>query len=158
MIEESAVVVDVDNGFVWVETQRKTTCGACNANKGCGTAVLGKVLGQRRTRVRVINALDVAAGDQVVVGVEENAVVLGSFAVYTVPLLTMFGFALAGELLASRLQLAFSEGFGILFAIAGLAVGFLWLTRFTRRIRRDPRYQAVVLRKVEPVGVIEFQR
>lgn len=157
MIEETAVVVDVDGDTVWVETQRKTTCGSCSANKGCGAAVLGKVMGNRRTRVRALNDLNLVPGDEVVVGVQENAVVYGSFAVYTVPLLAMFGFALAGELFASRLHLGFSEGAGILFALAGLTVGFLWLARFTRRIRRDPRFQAVVVRKVIPVHAVEFQ-
>jgi len=40
MIEETASVVALEDDFAWVETQRKSTCGACAVNKGCGAATL----------------------------------------------------------------------------------------------------------------------
>ena len=52
MIEESAQVVAVEGAsgeYVWVETQRQSTCGGCAANQACGTATLAKVLGTRPT-------------------------------------------------------------------------------------------------------------
>ena len=50
MIAENAQVVGFEGNDIWVETQRKTACGQCAANKGCGTAVLSKVLGNKRSR------------------------------------------------------------------------------------------------------------
>ena len=46
MIEENGRVVDVEDGYAWIETERRSTCGSCSANKGCGTATLAKVMGQ----------------------------------------------------------------------------------------------------------------
>jgi sigma-E factor negative regulatory protein RseC len=40
MIEETARDVALEDDFAWVETQRKSTCGACVVNKGCGAATL----------------------------------------------------------------------------------------------------------------------
>jgi sigma-E factor negative regulatory protein RseC len=85
------------------------------------------------------------AGDEVMIGIEENALVKGSLAVYMVPLLLMFGGALTGELITHR------EGLTILFSVLGLLGGLAWLRSFTRCIRTDIRFQPIVLRRLTPV-------
>lgn len=150
MIEETGRVVAVEGEFAWVETQRQTTCGACAANKGCGTAVLGKVLGLKRNRLRVVNQLHLNAGDAVVLGIEERALVRGSLAVYTAPLVAMFIAVLGGDGGAAYLGIPYTEGWRIIFALAGLGAGFAWLYMFAGRVRDNPHYQAVVRRKLMP--------
>ncbi|MGA7801176.1 MAG: SoxR reducing system RseC family protein [Gammaproteobacteria bacterium] len=147
MIEESARVVALDGEFAWVETERKSACGSCAANKGCGTAALAKVLGQRRTRVRALNRPGAAVGDEVLIGLDERALVRGSLAVYAVPLLALLAGALFGQYMAVQLGLADVEGTTVLAGLAGLGVGLLWLRGFGRRIQRDGRYQPVILRR-----------
>lgn len=143
MMEENARVVDVQPGFVWVETERKSTC---SLNNGCGSAVLAKVLGARRTRIRALNALSAEVGDEVVLGLAEAALIRGSLVLYALPLLALFLGALAGESVSRLLRLASGEAGTIVFALAGLAAGFYGVRYFTRRINNDPRYQPVVLR------------
>ncbi len=149
MIEESGQVVSVEGEFAWVETQRQSTCGSCAANKGCGTAALSKVLGQKRSRVRAINRAGAHPGDTVTVGIQEDALVRGSLAMYAAPLLTLLG----GGLLGQFLQRGYGGGEGliILCGLMGLFVGLLWLRAFSRRAQSDPRYQPVILRKVSPL-------
>jgi len=147
MIEEDARIVDIQGDFAWVETQRKTVCGACAANKGCGTAVLAKVLGTRRSRIKVLNTLTLRAGDEVIIGLHEDAMVRGSLAVYAVPLLAMLIMALFGEAFNARLQITQTEGMTILFGLAGLAGGFVWLRHYAASISKDTRYQPVILRR-----------
>ncbi|MDA1107266.1 MAG: SoxR reducing system RseC family protein [Proteobacteria bacterium] len=147
MMEEHARVVDVQDGFVWVETERKSTCGACSLNKGCGSAVLARVLGARRTRIRALNTLPAHVGDEVVLGLAEAALVRGSLILYALPLLALFLGALAGESVSRLLRLAPGETATVVFALAGLAAGFYGVRYFTRRINNDPRYQPVVLRR-----------
>ena len=153
MIEERAQVVALNAEGVWVETQRRTACGQCSANKGCGTATLAKVLGNKRSRVRALNpkATSVAVGDEVVIGIDEQALVRGSLAVYTVPLLSLFVFGLLGQLLGTQLLFGDSEWLSIGLSIFGLILGFAWVRRFTGRIASDERYQPVLLRPVFPV-------
>ena len=153
MIEEHAQVVELNAEGVWVETQRRTACGQCAANKGCGTATLAKVLGNKRSRVRALNpkATSVAVGDEVIIGINEQALVRGSLAVYTAPLLAMFVFGLLGQVLATQLLFESSEFFTIVFSVFGLLLGFVWVRRFTHRIAADARYQPVLLRQVLPV-------
>lgn len=153
MIEEHARVVALNAEGIWVETQRRTACGQCVANKSCGTATLSKVLGNKRSRVRALNpkATLVAVGDEVVIGIDEQALVRGSFAVYTVPLFSLFIFGLLGQILGTQLLLGSSEAMSIGFSIFGLVLGFAWVHRFTGHIASDERYQPVLLRHVFPV-------
>lgn len=146
MIEESGVVVALEGDFAWVETDRKSSCGGCSAKQGCGTAVLGKVLGQKRARVRAINTLDLMVGDTVVIGVEEQALVKGSLFIYLVPLLLMFTLAMIGQNLSLQWQMA-GEGVTILFSLTGLLLGFVAVRKFSKQIERNRHYQAEVLRK-----------
>lgn len=150
MIEEHAQVIALENNDVWVETQRRSACGQCAANKGCGTATLARVLGNKRSRVRTLNpqATSVAVGDEVVIGINEQALVRGSLAVYTVPLLMLFVFGFLGQLLSTQLLMTNQDILPIVLGLSGLLLGFVWVRRFTRRIADDARYQPVLLRRV----------
>jgi len=150
MIEEHAQVVALENSDVWVETQRRTACGQCAANKGCGTATLARVLGNKRSRVRTLNpqATQVAVGDEVIIGINEQALVRGSLAVYTVPLLLLFVFGFLGQLLTVQLLIVNPDVLPIVLGLSGLLLGFVWVRRFTQGIANDVRYQPVLLRRV----------
>lgn len=147
MIEETATVVERSDGFAWVETQRRSTCSSCSANKGCGTGALSRVLGQRTARMKVLNPIDAQIGDRVVVGMQEAALIRGSLAVYLAPLLSMLLLAIVGQSLAGQLGVTNPEPLTIVFGAIGLVLGGVWLRRFTRRIGSDERYQPVILRR-----------
>jgi sigma-E factor negative regulatory protein RseC len=152
MIEENGQVVKVgDDGFVWVETLRKSSCGACADREGCGTSVLASVLGQRQAPVRVINSIGAAAGDRVVIGVSEYGLLRGSLAVYAVPLAALFIGALAGHYLGDGGMHRYADLLDLSGAAAGFTAGLAWLKRFSRVTGRDGRYQPVILRRQMPV-------
>jgi sigma-E factor negative regulatory protein RseC len=148
MIEESGLVVDVDGGFAWVESERTSTCSSCSMHAGCGTGVIAKLLGQRRLRLRVLNSINAAVGDRVVIGIPEPALMRGSLAVYAAPLAAMFCGALAGNAVALQWFPQLAEGGAIAGAICGLAAGFAWLRGFSHRNGNNPAYQPVVLRRM----------
>ncbi len=148
MLEETARVERIEVDEIWVETQRRSTCSSCSVNKGCGTATLAKVLGNRRTLVRVLSDLPLEVGDQVVIGIREQALVRGSLAVYATPLLLLLAGAVMGELGAEQGLWAGAEAASILLGLFGLVAGLLWLKVFTRQIQHDVNYQPVVLRRI----------
>lgn len=150
MIEEQGRVVDVRDGYVLVETQRRSSCDKCSVNAGCGTSVLSKVLGQKRTRVRALDPLGAKAGDDVVIGIEDAMLLRSSLAAYLVPLVGLLAGALGGGALASVFAISPEAG-SILCALAGLAAGIVWLSYHSRRTARDRRYQPVVLRRAAHV-------
>jgi len=141
MIEEPGRVVALEDGAVWVETLRRSTCSACSANAGCGQGLMDKLgVGQRRGHVRALTDLQLAVGDGVVIGIREDLLVRSSLLVYLLPLLVLF----AGAMLAQWLALA--ESFVILTALGGFLSVWWLVCRRSRRGADDPAVQPVVLR------------
>ncbi len=147
MIRESGVVVKIDGLSAWVETQRKSACDNCSANKGCGSAVLSKVIGRKRNIVQVERIEGLLVGDHVVLAMHESALVKGSFAIYIVPLLLMLALALIGEALGQFLFSAKTEAVTILFAAIGLGLGVMWLRYFNIKNRCNQTYHPTLLYK-----------
>ncbi len=151
MIEDSATVVAVDDNFAWVESERASSCNSCAANKGCGTATLQKVMGQKRTQLKAINQAKARVGERVVIGLQEQALLKGSLYAYILPLLLLFVFAFVFE------QLFSSEGITILAGLGGLLLGFVLLKYLSKQLAEDERFQAVILRREnEAVKIVKF--
>lgn len=97
MIEETAQVVLVDENGTWVETRRKSSCGQCSVNAACGTSLLSSLLGNRASRIRVINKLGARTGDEVLLGMDESSMLKAAFVTYMQPLLLMLIAAMLGQ-------------------------------------------------------------
>lgn len=148
MIEESAQVVSVDADHIWVETQRRSVCGSCSAKKGCGTASLEKILGKRRTQIMVLSQVAVKSGDEVIIGIQESALIRGSFALYGLPLLLM----VLGAVIGDAVMLSTSELPAVLGGLMGLGGGLLSVALLFRKTHLDQRYQPVILRVISPIN------
>lgn len=147
MIEENATVIETRDGLARVEACRRSACSGCEAEKGCGTATLGKVLGQRTTSTWAENGIDAKPGEAVVVGIDDRTLLLGSMAVYLAPLLALFLFALLGRSFAEAFGIMALEAVTITSAIIGMGCGFAWVRRYSVRIGRDKRHRPVILRR-----------
>ncbi len=89
MIEETAIVVDINGQQVLLETQRQSACQSCSVKSGCGTSTLASVVGKRSSQFVVDNSLELQVGDKVIVAIDENALVQGSLLIYLMPLIFM---------------------------------------------------------------------
>lgn len=151
MIEESATVLSVAGDRAWVETQRRRSCDGCAARHGCGSAALSKVLGIRRTRLQVISQIEVQPGDRVVLGLQEQALIRGSIAVYLIPILSMIALAMGAEVVFGTDSMSGDEP-ALAGGLIGMILGMMWLKMFGRKVQADARYQAVLLRRTVPVA------
>ncbi|MCU7799708.1 MAG: SoxR reducing system RseC family protein [gamma proteobacterium symbiont of Lucinoma myriamae] len=136
MIEEQATVVHNEGKYVWVNTQRQSSCGHCSVKNGCGTQVLSKVLGNKIAYVRCLNSIEqpsnkeaenytsLKEGDQVVIGLEESALLGGSFLMYLLPLIIMIVFGGTAVYIA---EFWWPEGADLLAVIASFTGLFLGL-------------------------------
>ena len=147
MITEKAIVVSVIDDQTWIQTQRKSTCGQCSANKGCGTSVLSKVVGNKLSKMKAINKINAQIGDEVIVGLTEQSILKGAFMAYLSPLLYLFLFAFIGQFISNALQFSNSEILVIGFAVFGFYLGMRKLKYFSASIAEDERYQPVILKK-----------
>ena len=137
MIEQTAKVIASDDNTVWLEAETQSTCSQCQIKKGCGTGMLAKHVGKRFSQIAVHKERDVQIGDEVQVGISEQALLLGAFMMYIVPLLMLFGFAL----LARFYHLG--ELMEIFAAACGLILGFFWV--HIRMRRTDTTIQAKIV-------------
>lgn len=146
MIEEKARVIAIEKGQLVLEAQTRATCSSCAARQGCGTSVLSRWVGRKFTRFQVPNTVDARVGDEVVVGLAEDAMLRGSVLVYLLPLLAMIGLALLADNLIST-DAAARDLLVIFAAVAGfvlmLVLSRLLLSSGDTRRRLTP----VVLRK-----------
>ncbi|MCW8855639.1 MAG: SoxR reducing system RseC family protein [Gammaproteobacteria bacterium] len=145
MIEEQAIVVALEDTYALLQTQRKSSCQSCSVKKGCGTSVLSKVVGQRSSQIRVANTLDAQLGDTVLLGVQENALVLGSFVIYLAPLLSMFLMAVAGEFWAKANGYN-SELVAVICALLGFSITILVIRFGFSNVNLKKRLQPEMLR------------
>lgn len=141
MIEETGKVVAVEEGAVWVETIRVSSCQSCSARSGCGHSALSK-LGRKTVHLRASTRQPYAIGDEVVIGVPESVVVTSSVLAYLMPLVVALVFSLTADAWHA------SDGMTAVAGMLGLALGFVGLRWHFRRSQHDERYQPQVLRRV----------
>lgn len=134
MIEETATVFAVEGETAWVTADRRSTCGSCAARSGCGTSRLADYFARRQLRLPIVNSLGARAGDEIVMGIEESALVTGSIRMYLVPLITMMAGAAVGEFMTGQVGAAGESG-TLLGAAIGLFAGFGWTRMSTARRR-----------------------
>lgn len=147
MIEETGIIVEVDEHHAWVEAASSSSCSHCSANQGCGTASLQKWFKRKPNRLRVSKNQDVGLGERVVIGIPEQALVRGSFMIYMVPLLALIAGALIGAQINDGLGWAYKDGLSILFALVSLVASIAWLKRYMLNESKDSAYQPVILRR-----------
>ena len=138
MIEQQARVVAVDT-VIRLETRRKSSCEGCAARRGCGHGLLDAAGSSRSVYFelpRDAAPADVAVGDELVLGLPEDAVLRASMRVYLLPLLGMLGGTLLGGLVLSSGDLG-----AVIGALAGLASGIM-----TGRLQDARASEPIVLR------------
>lgn len=87
-LTQKTKIVALDDSSIWVESTAQSTCGGCKAKSGCGQHWLSKLSGKPSSmRIPTDNAHEYRVGDDVLLTVPANAVVLGSFIAYGLPLL-----------------------------------------------------------------------
>lgn len=141
MIEESAVVIELDNeadnSTMLIEVLPQSACGSCDAKSACGTSLLSSLFKHRATRMQVENSVNARPGDHVVVGIDESEMVSGSVRLYLWPLLGLIGGAIAAQSLVNP-----SEASAIIGGLSGMALA-LWLVHQ----RRDAPHIRVLRRE-----------
>ena len=144
MLEETGRVVDVDDDGVWVETIKQSACASCTARNGCGQKLLASVGQGKRSVICVDNPshLHVAAEDNVVIGIGENAFMRISLLIYLLPLLALF----LGAAIASTLGL--SEPAVIGSGLAGLGIGLVIVRFISRTYMTSCKYHPVLLKVI----------
>ncbi|WP_158249959.1 SoxR reducing system RseC family protein [Zhongshania marina] len=145
MITETGRVVGVEDNALWVETIRRSTCGSCSAQKGCGQGLMNKATDGRRNQLRVLlgsqSAENFHINDEVEISIPERALIGGAMMVYLLPLITM----IVGMGAAS--QYAVGDVAAAVGALLGFMLGMALVRLHAAYIQNKPAFQATVVAK-----------
>lgn len=125
MLEESAIVVKIEQGQTWVVGTQNSTCSGCAQKASCSTMALASVL--KKKPIPVDNELNLQIGDTVIVAIDESDLLRAAFSLYLIPLIALFIGAGIADSLVSH-----STPYADLW-IAGSALVSLALTLFAIR-------------------------
>jgi len=142
MLEETARVIEVKDGWLIAETASRSSCSHCGAGS-CSTSVVAKLFGLRHNRLLIDNTLGARVGDEVVVGIPDQVLVSASLLAYLLPLVVMLCVTAVGD------RLGMNEFALSLLAPSGLALGF-FTVRWHLRRNASQRYEPRLVRIVAP--------
>jgi positive regulator of sigma E activity len=127
MIEQQGRVVREMAGNAVVMVGGQSGCPACDAGKGCGAGVFGKLLQRREMTLVLVNSLEARPGQTVILGIAENLFLRLLLRLYIWPLLAALFGAACGHYLASQFT-ATSSIIDIASLVMALFFGWLALS------------------------------
>jgi sigma-E factor negative regulatory protein RseC len=141
---ETGRVVAIEADAVWVETIRRSACGGCAAQKGCGQALLNRGSDKRSGRIRVLPgalpASQLSIDDEVVIDIADDTILRGSLVAYGIPLSAM----VTGAIAAVQWLPGNQDMVAVFGACAGLLLGFALVRLHGVRHRGDPAFEPVL--------------
>ncbi|MCP1726671.1 sigma-E factor negative regulatory protein RseC [Natronospira proteinivora] len=143
MIREQGRIVRTQAGRAWIEARSRLDCPRCAEGRGCGGGLLGRWLGDRLNRVEAANPDNHPSGSWVELGLDERDLFIAALLVYLPPL---FGLLLGATL--AQVFLGLAEGWVVLLALLGLALGLLPGRALLSGGGRDRRFAPAILRRL----------
>ncbi|WP_404338736.1 SoxR reducing system RseC family protein [Pseudoalteromonas mariniglutinosa] len=118
MIEQTLTVVSTKGRLAHLQAEQQQACEGCNGR--CGSQVFAKLFGTAKKTFPYQFDKQLSVGQKVTLALDDSHMVKHAFAVYMLPLLASFSFALIAVGV-----FAVSEGWQILAAVLGGVIGFL---------------------------------
>lgn len=128
MLEQQGQVTAAVGGRISVRLGGRSGCAACDAGRGCGAGVFGRLLRRRPLVLDFENHLDARVGQAVVVGVPEAWFLKLTARFYLVPLLVGLGGAAVGHHVSVMMEAdaALRDLAALAGAIAAVAAAVAW--------------------------------
>jgi sigma-E factor negative regulatory protein RseC len=144
MIEQQGQVIEVSEGCASVRLGGNSGCPACDAGKGCGAGVFGRLLQRKPVVLLLENTINARTGQAVVAGLPESLFLRLVFRLYLFPLLAGLVGAALGHYLSIQYGAGTSltDGIALVGAVAAAAAAMTWNRK---RGREFPRKIAVHL-------------
>lgn len=131
MIEQQGQVISATRETLAVRLGGNSGCAACNAGKGCGAGIFGRLLNRKPVVLDLHNGLGSPVGQAVIVGLPESLLLRLVLRLYLLPLLAGLAGAFLGHYIAVRngASSAMVDGVALLGAISAGAVALAWNRR-----------------------------
>jgi sigma-E factor negative regulatory protein RseC len=147
MIEQQGRVVAVNDSLAEVRLGGTSGCTSCDAGKGCGAGVFGRLLKRRPVLLQLENTISARPGQPVMVGIPETLFLRLAARLYLFPLLAGVVGAAIGHYLAEAAQWG-SSGTDAATLLVGVAAGLAALFATGKGMKEFPRSNIVHLLRI----------
>lgn len=134
MIEQQGRVVAVQGDQARVRLGARAGCSACDAGRGCGAGVFGRLLGRGTVDLLVPNAIGARPGHRVGVGIPESLFLQLAWGLYGWPLLGGLAGVIGAHAIFAGILGANAAALDAVTLVAGLVVGAVGLSQARRRL------------------------
>lgn len=122
MIEQQGRVISTADGLAEIRLGGTAGCAMCDAGKGCGAGILGRLFKRKPVTVRLENRVSARSGQPVMVGIPEALYLRLVVRLYLYPLLSGLVGAMVGHYLSGLGGLG-GGGTDAITLLAGIASG-----------------------------------
>lgn len=140
MVTETAVVIDVDGDYAWVECVSRSACGHCHAADSCGNSAVAKAFAPKTHRFQVRLKFPVLPGQRIQVGLPAQSIVRSALLVYLLPIVMM----ILGVIFAV-VMLGNSDNVALVGCLTGGLIGFLLARWGAKHLAHRREYEPVML-------------
>jgi sigma-E factor negative regulatory protein RseC len=152
MIEQQGRVTAASDARVRVRMGGTSGCSACDAGRGCGAGIFGRLLQRRPVELEFENHIGAGIGQAVMVGLPESIFLRLVLRLYLLPLLSGLAGAVAGHYLSGRAGLSGAVvDLGAL--LAGVGLAWLVISRNKNRPAEFTQDSAVHLLRILNPGI-----
>lgn len=118
----------MDGGIARVRLGRSSNCARCDAGKGCGAGVFGRLLKRKPVTLDLDNTVNALPGQPVMVGIPETVFLRMVARLYLLPLLAGLAGAVSGHYLSvvGQLSPGASDALTLLAGLVSGAVMMAW--------------------------------
>jgi sigma-E factor negative regulatory protein RseC len=150
LIEEVAKVIAINATQITVESTIKSACSGCQQVDQCGSGQVAKAIPQKRLCATLTSALALNVGDDVLLGISEQALLTSAWQVYFLPLLGLILWSAAGQWL--MLNHGVHELFALALGILGGYLGFRLASFWQHKCAMQHAIQPIIV-KVLPKSI-----
>ncbi|MEE9326625.1 MAG: SoxR reducing system RseC family protein [Cocleimonas sp.] len=141
MIQETAIVSNIKDGYADLIIDSQSACGACASKSSCGQSSILNSSPKQKNVLRIYSQLSLQAGDTVIIGIKPNQLLLATVMMYILPLIVFIIFAVIGKYLGG-------EHTSILAGLFGLFCGIFFLRKYVSQNKISNQFQPKILNKV----------
>lgn len=147
MIEQRGRVIATEKGRASVRIGGTTGCSACDAGRGCGAGIFGRLLQRRPVTIELENEIDAECGNAVILGLPESIFLRLVLRLYLAPLLAGLAGAVAGHYMSGILDTG-TAGSDVLTLVGAIVGGAVIVLRNRRKTMEFPDDSAVHLLRI----------
>jgi len=146
MIEQQGLIVKVSGEIASVRLGGSSGCAACDAGKGCGAGIFGRLLQRKPVVLDLYNNPGAFVGQAVIVGLPETLFLRLVLSFYLYPLLAGLAGAVIGHYVSVKLKTApaTADGLALFGAVLAATTALVWKRHGHRKSAADFPGETVV--------------